>query len=378
MQHDVGNRWCYRGTKVSSAATRVIVGRRTKWLVLLFWIVLVAVAGPLAGKLTGAEKNDAKNWLPGKAESTKVLDLQTAFQSPNTIPAVVVYERASGLTAQDKAKIADDTARYSGVGNIDGRVTGPLFSPDGKGAQVVVPLDLGKDGWNRASKVVGKMFAISRTSPGLTVHVTGPAGFAADSADAFKGIDGTLLFAALGVVIIILLFTYRSPILWLLPVVSAGVALMVAQGFIYLLAKNAGLTVNAQSAGILTVLVFGAGTDYALLLVARYREELRRHADRHEAMEVALHRAGPAILASATTVIAGMLCLLLAQMNSTRGLGPVAAIGVLVGLLVMLTLLPALLVIVGRWVFWPRRPLHGSHEPSATGFWAGVGMRIAR
>src|SRR3954449_686914 len=339
MQHDVGNRWCYRGTKVSSAATRVIVGRRTKWLVLLFWIVLVAVAGPLAGKLTGAEKNDAKNWLPGKAESTKVLDLQTAFQSPNTIPAVVVYERAAGLTAQDKAKITDDTTRYAGVGNIDGHITGPLFSPDGKGAQVVVPLDLGKDGWNRASKVVGKMFASSRTSPGLTVHVTGPAGFAADSADAFKGIDGTLLFAALGVVIIMLLATYRSPSLWLLPVISAGIALVTAQGLVYALTKS-GLTVNAQSAGVLTVLVFGAGTDYALLLVARYREELRRHKDRHEAMALALHRAGPAIFASASTVVLGMLCLLLAETESTKGLGPVAALGIVVALLSMTTLLP--------------------------------------
>ena len=363
---------------MSSVATRVIVGRRTKWLVLLFWVVLVAVAGPLAGKLTGAEKNDAKNWLPGKAESTKVLDLQTAFQSPNTIPAVVVYERASGLTAADKAKIADDTNRFAGVGNIDGHITGPVFSPDGKGAQVVVPLDLGKDGWNRASKVVGKMFVISRTSPGLSVHVTGPAGFAADSADAFKGIDGTLLFAALGVVIFILLLTYRSPVLWLLPVISAGVALMVAQGVIYLLAHNGGLTVNAQSAGILTVLVFGAGTDYALLLIARYREELRRHEDRHEAMALALHRAGPAVIASAGTVAIGMLCLLFAEMNSTKGLGPVAAIGVVIALAAMVSLLPALLVICGRWVFWPKRPRFGSVEPTVTGFWARVGTRIGR
>ena len=145
--------------------------------------------------------------------------------------------------------------------------------------------------------------------------------------------------------------------LWLLPVISAGVALTCAQAVIYLLAKHAGLTVNAQSAGILTVLVFGAGTDYALLLVARYREELRRHEDRHEAMAVALHRAGPAIIASAATVVIGMLCLLFAETNSTRGLGP--------GrrhrhrwsaLVVMLTLLPALLVTVGRWIFWPAQP----------------------
>ena len=158
--------------------------------------------------------------------------------------------------------------------------------------------------------------------------MTGPAGNAADSSEAFAGIDSTLLYAALGVVIVILLLTYRSPVLWILPIFSAVVALFCAQAVIYLLARYADLTVNAQSASILTVLVVGAGTDYALLLVARYREELRLHADRHEAMTEAVHRAGPAVLASGGTVILGMLCLLAADMNSTRGLGPVAAIGV--------------------------------------------------
>src|SRR5690606_23594356 len=152
---------------------------------------------------------------------------------------------------------------------------------------------------------------------------------------AFEGIDSTLLLGTVIVVVLILLFTYRSPALWLLPVISAGVALTCAQAMIYLLARYADLVVNAQRAGILTVLVFGAGTDYALLLVARYREELRRHTDRHEAMALALRRAGPAIVASGATVVTGMLCLLFAVTNSTRGLGPVAAIGILVGLAVM-------------------------------------------
>ena len=193
-----------------------------------------------------------------------------------------------------------------------------------------------------------------------------------------SGIDGKLLYSALAVVIIILLLTYRSPVLWLLPVISAGLALTVAQAVVYLLATEADLTVNAQSAGILTVLVFGAGTDYALLLVARYREELRRHEDRHEAMAFALHRTGPAIFASGATVIAGMLCLLVASMNSTKGLGPVAAVGIAVGLMVMLTLLPALLVIFGRWFFWPVHPTFGSVDHTQTGVWARVGKRIAR
>ncbi|HEX9041671.1 MAG TPA: MMPL family transporter [Trebonia sp.] len=174
------------------------------------------------------------------------------------------------------------------------------------------------------------------------MHIAGPLGYAADSGKAFKGIDSTLLFATVAVVIVLLLVTYRSPVLWLLPVISAGIALTFAQALIYLLAAHAGLTVNAQSAGILYVLVFGAGTDYALLLTARYREELRRHQDRHEAMAVALRRAGPAVIASGGTVIVSLLILAVSELTSTKGTGPVLATGVAVALAAMLTLLPAL------------------------------------
>ncbi|HEU4424749.1 MAG TPA: MMPL family transporter, partial [Pilimelia sp.] len=250
---------------------------------------------------------------------------------------------------------------------------------DGQALQVLVPVEIDADGWQKIVDVVADIKEVTgEESGGLAVHVTGPAGTAADSAKAFEGIDSTLLYTTLAIVTIILLITYRSPVLWLLPIITAGVALTTSQAVIYLLAKHAGLTVNAQSAGILTVLVFGAGTDYALLLVARYREELRRHTDRHEAMALALHRAGPAIVASAATVAIGMLCLLFAEMNSTKGLGPVAAIGIGVGLLAMITLLPALLVIGGRWLFWPARPKYGSAEPTTTGVWARLGRAIAR
>ncbi len=181
----------------------------------------------------------------------------------------------------------------------------------------------------------------------------------------------------MGVVIVMLLLTYRSPTLILVPLLGVVAALFTAQALIYLLAEHAGLTVNGQSAGILTVLVFGAGTDYALLLVARYREELRRHEDRHEAMALALHRAGPAVIASGATVVLGMLVLLAAEMNSTSGLGPVAAIGVAVALLAMMTLFPALLVIFGRWIFWPVIPHNGSPDPTERGLWARMGRGIA-
>jgi len=357
----------------------LVCGRRTKWLVLVFWLIVLGVLGPLAGKLSGAEKNDNSSWLPGGAESTAVMNLQSKFEAHDTAPAIIVYERKGGITAQDQAKVAADAQAFAKLPGVDEKVVGPAPSQDKQALEVLVPITVGDGGWEQLGKDVDKIKDISQpTLDGLTMHVAGPAGSAADSAKAFAGIDGRLLYATIGVVVVILLLTYRSPVLWLLPVLSAGGALTASQAVIYLLAKHAGLTVNAQSAGILTVLVFGAGTDYALLLVARYREELRRHEDRHEAMANALFRAGPAILASAATVIAGMLCLLVAELNSTKGLGPVSALGIAVGLLAMLTLLPALLVICGRWVFWPVRPRFGSPEPTERGVWARVGTRVAR
>src|SRR6266516_2898313 len=262
-----------------SAIVRVPGGRRAKWVVLVFWLLVVAVAGPLSGKLMGAEKNDAKAWLPANAESTKVLDLQSKFQSPNVFTAVVVYDRAAGLTAADRAKAVADARGFASIaGVVAGQIIGPYNARDGKAIETVVPVDLGSKGWDGAAAAADSLRNVARANAdGLTVHVTGPLGVAADSSEAFKGIDSTLLYATLAVVIVLLLLTYRSPVLWLLPVVSAGVALVSAEALIYLLAAHAGLTVNAQSAGILYVLVFGAGTDYALLLTARYREELRRH-----------------------------------------------------------------------------------------------------
>ncbi len=352
--------------------------RRLKWVILVAWLVLAAASGPLAGGLTDEQENDIAAWLPGEAESTRALEAQTELGSdPDLIPAVVVYERAGGLTDADADAVDEDLRAFRQLAELDGEITGPIPSEDGEALQLIVPLNVGPDGWEAIGPIVEDMRSEASNGPdGLDAYVTGPAGSAADSSEAFEGIDGALLFAALGVVILILLVTYRSPILWILPIFCAVVSLFCAQAVVYLFARYADLTVNAQSASILTVLIVGAGTDYALLLVARYREELRLHADRHEAMTEAVHRAGPAVLASGGTVILGMLCLVASQMNSTAGLGPVAAIGVGVTLLVLMTLLPALLVICGRWVFWPVRPSLGSAEPSATGLWARVGRWI--
>ncbi|MFF0413789.1 MMPL family transporter [Kitasatospora sp. NPDC004745] len=354
-------------------------GRRGKWVVLGLWLVLLIATGPLAGKLMGAEDNQASSWLPGDAESTQVLTEQRAFQPVDTAQAVVVYQRPGGITPADRAEAARDATAFASAPHVVGPVVGPVVSADGQAMQTIVPVDIGTNGWNDLKPAVDSMRSTAADgSNGMTTHVTGPAGVGADQAEAFAGIDGTLLAATVSVVIVLLLLTYRSPVLWALPLVSAAGALIVSQAIIYLLAEHTGLTVNAQSAGILIVLVLGAGTDYALLLTARYREELRRHEDRHEAMAFALHRAGPAILASSATVVASMLCLLIAEMNSTSGLGPVCAIGVLVALVAMLTLLPALLVIAGRWVFWPVKPDFDTPEPTRTGRWAHIGAWIGR
>ncbi|MBY8880987.1 MMPL family transporter [Streptomyces sp. PLK6-54] len=367
----------------SRGIAHLVCGRRSKWVVLAVWIIVLVAVSPLAQKLNDAEKNDAASWLPGKAESTQVLNLQKSFV-PESAPAVVVYARTGGLTQADTAKITKDAAAVRAMtahGIVGSRLIGPQFNrpQNPVAAQFIVPVVTDESGWTSLSDAVKEIRASTgESSSGLQVHITGPGGFAADSNEAFAGIDGTLLFSALGVVVVILLITYRSLSLLLLPVLSVVGALFTAEAAIYLLARHAGLVVNAQSAGILTVLVFGAGTDYALLLVARYREELRRHEDRHEAMALALHRAGPAVIASAATVALSMLCLLAAEMNSTSGLGPVAAVGVVVALLAMVTLFPALLVIFGRWVFWPVVPHVGTPEPTRTGLWSRIGDRVSR
>jgi len=365
-----------------------LTGRVTKWVVAAAWIIVFVVASGFAAKLTDVQNNEASSWLPASAESTKVLDELSTAVDPNDIPTLVVYDRSSGLTEDDLAAMDDQAAE---IAKIDGVTSAGVISPnvaqqqglpvqllseDGEVGYLYFVFNFGENGWTDIPDAADEVRDIAQID-GVNVHLAGYGGQAADSAEAFEGIDTNLILITLLVVIVILLLTYRSPILWLLPIISAVFAYMTSAGVVYLLAKYADLTVNGQSQAILGILVIGAGTDYALLLVARYREELRRHEDRHEAMAFALHRAAPAILASAATVVVSMLCLSFAELNSTAGMGPVLAVGIAVTFLVMVTLLPAMLVICGRWVFWPKRPTFGSPEPTSTGFWARVGNRIA-
>ncbi|MFJ1973478.1 MMPL family transporter [Streptomyces sp. NPDC087903] len=371
------------GRHVRQGLIGFVTGHRSKWLIVALWLVVLVVAAPLAQKLTDAQDNDAASWLPGSAESTQVLQAADGFR-PEQIPAVVVYAREGGLTVQDRRQIAEDAAQIKQLtahGIRGAETRGPVYNQRSapEAAQIYVPITMDEKGWKEISPAVDSIHdKAGESENGLAVHVTGPGGTSADFSKAFEGIDSTLLLSAMAVVIVMLLLTFRSPTLIIVPLLGVVVALFTAQALIYLLAQHAGLTVNGQSAGILTVLVFGAGTDYALLLVARYREELRRHDDRHEAMALALHRAGPAVLASGATVVLSMLVLMAAEMNSTRGLGPVAAIGVAVALLAMITLFPALLLICGRWIFWPAIPHSGSADPTERGMWARLGHRMAR
>ncbi|WP_333767356.1 MMPL family transporter [Streptomyces sp. IBSBF 2435] len=349
-----------------------------KWVVLAIWAVLLVPALMLAGKLSGAEQNDNSAWLPGNAESTAVVERAEKLMPADTVPAIVVYDRAGGVTAADLSKARADAKAFQGIDNVVGAPQGPVESQDGKAIQTVVQVHKDNSGWEGLGTVVDRMTEVGRQGPdGLGFHVAGPAGYGADSIKAFGG-GGTLTTITALVVIVILLSTYRSPLLPLLPLLTVGVALVVAEALIYLLAEHAGLVVNKQSSFILTVLVFGAATDYALLLISRYREELLRHEDRHEAMAEALHRSGPAIVASAATVAVSLMLLMLADLNSTKGMGPACAIGILVGLLTMVTLMPALLVVCGRWVFWPVKPVYGNAGATRKeSVWSRVGKAVS-
>lgn len=363
-----------------------LTGRITKWIVLVAVVIAFLIMGSFAGKLTSVQNNEAESWLPESAESTQAIQELEAFQDPNDLVTTIVYYNESGLTDEQLAAIeeqAPEIEELEGVTNVitpqraaESQIPAPYVSEDGQVAKTDFTINRGDELWEDMPDVADEIRDIAAID-GVEVYVAGAGGTTADQAAAFAGMDGRLLLITLCVVMIILLISYRSPILWLLPILSAVVGLVISMGLLYFLAKYAGMTINGQTQFIMTVLVIGAGTDYALLLVARYREELRRHEDRHEAMAFALHRAAPAIFASASTVVVGLLCLMFAELNSTAGLGPANAVAVAVTFVVMVTLLPALLVICGRWVFWPFVPRFGSDEPTTSGFWARTGNRIA-
>ncbi len=347
-------------------------------LLVIVWLALGAFAGPFAGKLSSVSTNDNAAFLPSSAEATKVSELQKTFSQRDVIPAVVVYERLSGITPSDRAAVSRAAGSVSSRRGVVGKVAGPIASKDGRALEVIVPLDGGL-GAGLPPLVTDLGHQLKAGLPaGLHAHVTGPAGFTADLVSAFAGIDGILLLVAVAVVLVILVAVYRSPILPFVVLFSALFALSVASAVVYLLADRNAITLNGQSQGILFILVVGAATDYALLLTSRFREELREQASRFSAMRIALRQSLAPILASGVTVILALLCLLFSDLNSTSSLGPVAAIGIAGALVSALTFLPAVLVLLGRAAFWPRPPRHGSEHPERTGLWGKVAGLVGR
>jgi RND superfamily putative drug exporter len=353
--------------------------RYAVWLGLALWVAAAALLIPLAGRTVGGGSADADLVLPRHAEVTRVLARERAeFPGADTLVAVVVYARDTGITAIDRSTVEADRAGFAALSG-NGTVEPATPSADGQALLLSFPVT-GDDEHTHA--VVRQLKSRLVGAPaGLRTAVTGSAGALADAGEAFGGVETTLLLAAAGVVAVLLLITYRSPVLWIVPLLSVGLASQVAAGVVYLLGRYAGVTVTDAGRGIMVVLVFGAGTDYALLLIARYREELCHHADRYQAMAVAWRRSFPAILASAATVTVGLLCLLAGQMNNVRGLGPVAAAGIVVALAAMTTLLPALLVILGRWLFWPFVPRYSPAAADIAGqhpIWGRLAAAIGR
>jgi RND superfamily putative drug exporter len=361
------------------ALFEIASGRRAKWAFAAGWVLIAIVAGSLATKFQGAQKNDITSYLPSGAESVHALDAMNTLSGGAVVtPTVVVFYRPTGLHPADLAAIRADAAaintRFVGL-TVPAREV--IRSKDGKAALLTFGLLL-HGATAQLTYDVQFIRHADKGPPGLETDVTGPGGVSYDATQVFKTINGKLLIVTVLLVFVLLVMIYRSPVFWAIPLATVGLAEATAEGLGYVLTQL-GVTVDSLSAGILTVLIFGTGTDYALLLVARYREELRSHEDRHAAMRIALHRAGPVIFASASTVIAALLCLLVADVNSTRGLAPIAAIGVALAMLSNLTLLPAFLLIFGRRAFWPFVPRAGSTGADEThGPWRRVADVISR
>ncbi len=355
-------------------------GTRKRWILpalfLVLWVLIAGVMGGPSGKTTEVQKNDNSAFLPKTAESTVVLELNKRFVDKEVMPALVIYGRDTGLTDADKATIKQQSGEIAS--HFGTQLAAPPMteiSEDGKAAQVMLLFD-GTDSKVNVERVdwVREHIATS----GLAAHVGGLGGILTDLMEVFETVDGLLILVTVGVILLILLAVYRSPLLPFVVLVCAGAAYTVANGVVYLLAREGLIDVSGQSQAILNVLVLGAATDYAMLLVSRFREELRRSENRFDAMRVAWRASVEPIVASAATVIIGLLCLLFSDLSSNKGLGPVGAIGIAASLAVSLTMLPAILVLGGRVLFWPFRPAYGSPPAEERGIWGRVANLVGK
>ena len=367
-------------------------------LVVIIWFLIAGVFGPLFGKLTSVQENNNSSFLPKGAEATLAADEIKTFSSQDSFnfPTLILFEGKV-----NPASIAAINEHMAGVGALTldgtdakisdylapGQVISVFPSQDGQAILANVPLDgnaIAKTLPNEKPVLPAVVDALRADikpiaeANGLTHYVTGPGGLLGDLFAAFGTLDSSLLLTTLGVVAIILIVVYRSPVLWIIPLLSSLFALSTAGGIVYLLAKNNIIDVDGQSQGILSVLVIGAATDYALLLIARYREELHHHENRFDAMRTAYKGVWEPILASGSTVSISLLILLFSQLTNTAGLGPIGAIGIVCSMITILTLLPALLLVFGRWIFWPRIPRNDGDDHVMSGIWSKVGSSIGR
>ena len=343
---------------------------------ILVWVAAAGLGGPLFGRIDEVSSNDRTAYLPTTAEATEVQERLDGFTEGDAVPAVVVFVSQDDLTDDDLSVIDDRLAEAGQLGTVDGDVSPVIPSDDGVAAQAFVPLS-GSADLGEATTALRDALTIDLPD-GIDVYITGPAGLSSDLGTAFAGIDGLLLGVALAAVLVILVIVYRSLLLPLAVLATSMFALCAALLVVWNLANQGVLLLSGQTQGILFILVIGAATDYALLYVARYREELVHTPARWTATRRALRGSFEPILASGGTVIVGLLCLLLSELRSNSTLGPVAAIGIAFAMLAALTLLPALLLAMGRAAFWPRRPLYDPAAARAGGEAGGLWGRVAR
>lgn len=342
-------------------------------ILIVVWFAIAGIGGPYFGKISEVASNDQSTFLPASAESTQVTEELAKFQNESSIPTILVFSNdGQALTPAEITEVGEATQQMSDIPGVSGAISPPIVSEDGEAALVVV---------NMASDASYREFipevrsTLDEAALPVDYHVSGPTGFLNDLAKAFSGIDGILLGVALAVVFIILLLVYRSPILPFVVLFNSLFALCAAILVVYYLAQAGLITLNGQVQGILFILVIGAATDYALLFVSRYKEELHRHKETYKAILASWKRSLEPIVAAGGTVIAGLLCLLLSDLNSNKALGPVGAIGIALAIIATLTLLPSLLLMFGRVVFWPRSPKYESEklvEVAKTGLWPTI------
>ena len=363
--------------------------RRHSWVriflpvaLILVWLVGASLGGPLFGKVDEVSSNEQTTYLPESADATQVQKLLGEFNDSDSIPAIAVFTSDDALTASEIDAISDAVANAPKVEGVGDEVSPALPSDDGQAVQAFIPIDADAE-LADVTTALGEELR-DAVPDGVTVYITGPAGFSADLVAGFAGIDGLLLGVALLAVLVILVLVYRSFLLPLVVLSTSLFALCVALLVVWWLAKFEVLLLSGQTQGILFILVIGAATDYALLFVARFREELRIAQDKGTAVMAAWKGSVEPIVASGGTVIAGLLCLLLSDLKSNSTLGPVAAIGIVFAMLSALTLLPSLLLLFGRAVFWPRRPrfepevVAAEHGMRTTGLWARLAGLIKR